>query len=153
MVAFRLPVAMLPRQKVTNVNPQDGDDPPSVRDITMHQQGAVNRCVNIKVLDGPGPGNASHEYQLSFYRAGDPGKTERVRLSFQNGPLREVGVNGLTNEALLAILIDRMHGFQAGKFRCGDNRVALEYLENALSALQRRTREREARGVEGTLQE
>ena len=74
-------------------------------------------------------------------------------VNFQNGPIKEIGVNGVTHEALLAIVIDRLRSFQAGPYSCRDNAIALTNLEDALMRLQRRTRERIARGVEGTLKQ
>ena len=72
------------------------------------------------------------------------------RIIFQHGPIYEVGVNGITNEILLAIVIDRLRGFQAGGLRCRENAVALTKLEEALMWLKKRTHERTVRGVEGT---
>ncbi len=75
-------------------------------------------------------------------------------LRFQNGPVKEDGngVNGITHEVLLAVLIDRIRGFQSGPWKCPENALALSYLEGALAALNARTKVREARGVEGTHQ-
>ncbi len=71
-------------------------------------------------------------------------------LKFQDGPIQcAEDYNGLTNEALLAVLIDRMRGFDKGPFRSRENSIALTHLEESLMWLQKRTREREARGVEG----
>jgi hypothetical protein len=71
-------------------------------------------------------------------------------IPFQNGPIKEVGVNGHTHEAYLAILIDRMECFQAGKYASHDNQMALDHLEEARMWLLKRTQERMNRGVEGT---
>lgn len=72
------------------------------------------------------------------------------RIIFQHGPIYEVGVNGITNEILLAIVIDRLKGFQCGEFACRENALALTSIETALLWLQKRTRNRAERGVEGT---
>jgi len=73
-------------------------------------------------------------------------------VTFQNGPIREAGVNGVTQEALLAIVIDRLESFQAGPFPSDQNAVALDHVKAALWHLKERTRMRLARGVEGTTQ-
>ncbi|VVQ17109.1 hypothetical protein PS914_05960 [Pseudomonas fluorescens] len=86
----------------------------------------------------------SHNYQHLI------DKQNEIDLVFQNGPISEVGVNGITHEALLAILIDRMEGFQSGPYASSDNAEALESMRTAQTALQRRTIERMNRGVEGT---
>lgn len=67
---------------------------------------------------------------------------------FQNGPVKEVGVNGVTNEALLAVLIHRTK-FLDAKFPCDENKRAIQHLEEALVNLEVRTARRIARGVEG----
>lgn len=68
---------------------------------------------------------------------------------FQNGPIAEVGVNSVTHEALLAIVIDRLRCFQAGQFACPENADALTHATEALEALKSRARNRMARGVDG----
>lgn len=106
--------------------------------------GAAGDVIKVQVLDEPGSGGACHQYVLGVPGVGD------THIQFQNGPIAEAGINGLTNEALLVVLIDRMRGFQSGKFACRENAVALTNLEQALMWLQKRTRERLLRGVEGT---
>jgi hypothetical protein len=128
---------------------------PNFRFITSHKEHPgdteLNQNLNIAVLDGPGPGNACHEYEISA--VGDNSQFPPVRIRFQRGPIKEIGlVNGLSQEVLTAILIDRLEGFQSGPYACDDNSEALKAYRVALAALQRRTRERQARGVEGTNQ-
>ncbi|RXT29358.1 hypothetical protein B5P46_11800 [Rhizobium leguminosarum] len=71
-------------------------------------------------------------------------------IYFQNGPINEVGVNGLTHEVLLAIVADRLRSFQAGPYSCKENACALTKIEEAQHWLQSRTLARMRRGVEGT---
>jgi hypothetical protein len=73
------------------------------------------------------------------------------RITFQNGPIKDSGVNGNTQEALLAILLDRLEGFQSGQYACHDNQMALDHLQITRLVLHKRTMDRTARGVEGTL--
>lgn len=75
-----------------------------------------------------------------------------THLPFQNGPLMENGINGITQEALLAVLIDRLEGFQSGQFKCHDNQMALDSIQSARLWLHKRTLDRLARSVEGTNQ-
>ena len=79
-----------------------------------------------------------------------PAPVEAIKINFQNGPVQEAGFNGVSNEALLEVLIDRMRGFQSGPFACRENACALTNLEQAQMWLQKRTRDRVAAGVEGT---
>ena len=131
-----------------------------MREITSHQVNPANDRLTIRVMDEPGSGGACHHYVISGFNTltnpsepfsalyGAPSRHSTVL--FQNGPINEVGVNGITHEALLAILIDRLEAFQRGPFANGYNRIALSSLRDAQDALQERTRERMARGVEGT---
>lgn len=104
--------------------------------------------LEIQVTDEPGAGGANHIY-LTRYNDKD-GEPQAQLVSFQNGPIKEAGVNGVTQEALLAIVIDRLRSFQAGPYSCRENAIALTHCEEALMWLQRRTVARIKRGVEGT---
>lgn len=133
-----------------------------MRQLTDHTVpgDSANHQLAVTVLDEPGQGNACHLYEIRNFDTGsNPGDVWKERygkasdhttLLFQNGPIKEVGVNGVTQEALLAILIDRLRGFQSGPYSCRENAIALTHIEEALMWLQRRTVERIKRGVEGT---
>ena len=123
-----------------------------MRTITDHKLNGLNDALEIKVLDFPGHGGACHQYSIAW---GDPGdvtghRSSKLLIDFQNGPMQEFGPNGISGEALLAIVIDRLRCFQAGPYACRENAVSLTKLEEALMWLQKRTRERLSRGVEGT---
>lgn len=117
-----------------------------MRKLTDHivEGDNANSQLEITVLDHPGAGGACHEYVISY------GPNDLAKVSFQNGPIAEVGVNGITHEALLAIIEDRLKAFQAGAFKSIHNEQALHHINMALFRLKERTRERIARGVEGT---
>ena len=116
-----------------------------MREIKSHKVEGVEDGLSVCALDEPGSGGASHRYCARGW-----GGT--VYLDFQNGPIGEAGPNGLTQEVLIAICIDRLEGFQSGEYACEENGVALRHLESALSVLKRRTEARLARGVEGTME-
>lgn len=133
-----------------------------MREITSHKVNGLNEALSIKVLDEPGSGGACHLYKIT---GADPdtnpseGKDyERYGRSafattmilFQNGPIAEAGVNGISQEALLAIVKDRLEGFQSGQYACDANQKALEAVNAAIHHLHSRTVERTERGVEGT---
>lgn len=115
-----------------------------MREITDHRVNPANDRIEILVVDEPGAGGANHEYDVVL-----PNR-RATRISFQNGPIAEEGVNGLTHEVLLAIVADRLRAFQAGPFACHENEVALTKIEEAMNWLHQRTRGRMERGVEGT---
>lgn len=139
-----------------------------MRNLTDHivEGDSANHQLTIEVTDAPGAGGANHRYEINGFDAthnasnppvlddeGDEKEAtgpRRLTVLFQNGPIKENGVNGVTQEALLAIVIDRLRCFQAGPFACQDNADALDYCKGALAMLQKRTKARIARGVEGT---
>lgn len=59
-------------------------------------------------------------------------------IRFQKGSTSQHGANGVTHEALLAILIDRLRGFQRGPSACPENAAALSKFEEALIWLRAR---------------
>lgn len=115
------------------------------REITSHNNEAIEITADER---NPDNGNASHVYTLRWHEADESGHD--VDIPFQNGPIKEVGVNGVTNEALIAIVVDRLECFQSGKHACRENALALTRLHEAQHWLEHRTRARVARGVEGT---
>jgi hypothetical protein len=113
--------------------------------LTDHKINPTNDKLEITHDDRSATyGNASHAYEIAI-----PGMPSCL-IGFQCGPIAEVGVNGVTDEALLAIVIDRMRGFQSGPFSCRENAVALTKMEEAMQWLHWRTRGRVERNVEGT---
>ena len=76
--------------------------------------------------DGTNPTN--HDFKI--YRSTDDKLMEDIH--FQQGPISEEGVNGILNEDLMMILIDRVESFQRSKLRCRENEIALQHLHEAL---------------------
>ena len=119
------------------------------RQLDDHKVNPANDKIVIEVIDEPGSGGANHQYQVRGYEAHDT-NADGVLIQFQDGPINEVGVNGLTHEVLLAIVADRLRSFQKGPFSTRYNALALTHIEEAQNWLNRRTLERMRRGVEGT---
>lgn len=136
-----------------------GAEPAARREIRDHKVGEVNDGITITVHDEPGAGGANHLYMVRGFdtstNKSDPfvarhgGPAKHATILFQNGGLKEAGINGVTHEILLAVVIDRLRSFQAGPFPNAHNQVALAACQEALGALKARTVERQARGVEG----
>lgn len=97
----------------------------------------------------PGAGNAFADYSVQL-----PGGTDDdislENIHFQHDTIPNVGVQGATNECLLAMVIDRLRCFQSSPLACDENKDALMLCERALAVLEERTAKRKARGVEGT---
>lgn len=122
-----------------------------MRDLNI----GTKRFTKVVVLDEPGQGGACHKHQIHIV---DQIKTDEVapdivgHVNFQNGPVKEFGINGCHQEDLLAIVIDRLESFQKGPFACRENALALTHIEEAMHWLNHRTKDRDQRGVEGTNQ-
>lgn len=105
----------------------------------------------VLALDQPGPGNAYHLYEI-VHNDGNMHAADEVlgRFKFQNGPIKEAGVNGIHNEDLLAIVAHRLECFQTSVFACSENGEALHHIQEAMKSLKSRTTRRVAEGKEGT---
>jgi hypothetical protein len=124
-----------------------------MKTLTDHKVNGLNEALVVKSLDAAGQGGANHKYSIAISRdSGVPITAEQGAwlLDFQNGPVQEVGINGISNEALLTIVIDRLRGFQSNVYACRENAFALMKLEEGMMWLHKRTRDRLNRGVEGT---
>lgn len=136
-----------------SVGPQQGPPLPPKPLITLskvnYHKVDDQDLVEIAIMDEPGPGGAHHSY-LIFW----PGARgiQSATIQFQKGPILENGVNGITNEVLLALVRHRLTCFQSGPFPNDYNAEALGHVKAAMEQLHARTRERRARGVEGKTQ-
>lgn len=122
--------------------------------LETHRTGSgLNAQMEVTALDEPDHdigGGARHRYLIEAKGAKAFRDSPFARISFQHGPPpKGHGPNGCTVESILAILIDRLQHFQAGKFRCRHNALALTKLEEAMHWLHARTQDRTSRGVEG----
>lgn len=117
------------------------------RKIMSHSINPANEKIDILVNDLPHQkSNANHRYSVLL------NGVETIAINFQDGPVQADGngVNGLTHEVLLAIVADRLRGFQEGPYACQENADALVHISHAIDRLHDRTKARMARGVEGT---
>lgn len=91
-----------------------------------------------------------HRYILDYFE--DKTKTGQVLQFIEKEQIDGAFVtvnDGTTNEEVLRVLIDRLHHLNS-KLPNHDTLAAITHLEDALGLLEKRTRERQARGVEGT---
>ncbi len=98
-----------------------------------------------------------HEMDENGMPAGGTTTGVGISISWQNGSLGR-GVdrkqpNGAFVEGVIAAAIDRLEWYQASKFKCRENALALTKLQEALHWLDWRTRRREQQGIEGTHRE
>lgn len=113
--------------------------------VTGHRTAVPTDPNNRLTVHGTeaGAGGAPTVYKISH--DGGPGHEELVFQTLDRA--------GLTNEALLAIVSDRLFNFQAGPYACAENGKALGHVNEALAALRKRTTRRHEAGLEGKLAE
>jgi hypothetical protein len=95
----------------------------------------------------------NHKYELANFEHPDqPGQVLQFIEKTRSGPDGELSTvnDGTTNEEVLTMLIDRLRGLDK-IMPSPQNKAAIGYLKDALQVLERRTTDRRARGVEGTI--
>ena len=131
---------------------------PRGREITKHKDGlgGLNDRVEVFAIDEPDHdvgGGACHHYRLSSYvdlPDGNAEATVQGDVVFQKGPLLEVGgVNGVSDDSLLAIVLDRLQSMQRGPFACMENDEAAKHVTLAMARMKQRRAQRAERGVLG----
>lgn len=97
--------------------------------------------------------NAPHTFEVrSVPQTGAEESEVLQTIHFQEGPILKSGVNGVSNEDLISMVICRLEHFNKSEYYCRENKEAITKLEEALLWLRKRTMGREARGVLGTYQ-
>lgn len=96
-----------------------------------------------------------HKYQVANFEDRTQGQTIQFiekTVTTTPGSSELVTVHdGTTNEELLSVLINRLE-FLKYKLPSRETAIALTHIETALLWLEKRTRDRQNRGVEGTHQ-
>lgn len=116
------------------------------REITSHHDGfGLNDNIKITADAKSGPGGASHTYVATV------DGEEVARIHFQEGPLKAEGSKaGISERALLMIILDRLQCFNEGQFRTRENAVAATNIEQGAMWLHARAMERARRQVLGS---
>lgn len=116
------------------------------RTLTDHHDGhGLNEKLLI-ISDAPDQSGAAHNYEIVY-----DGHGIVATIQFQKGPRNVDGSTpGITEAALLTVLIDRLRGFQTGPYPCRENEQILTELEGCLTWTKERAHARAARGVLGT---
>lgn len=74
-----------------------------------------------------------------------------IAFTLQNGPVKENGKNGCQVSTIIEAARAILEGLNK-EFSCRENAVAITKLDEALMWLEKRTKDREKRGVEGISQ-
>lgn len=123
-----------------------------MREIVSHRvlkaEDLLNSRIRLEVADDPDRDGINHKYQFFVYVNGEwtPCKGNSGKVDFHTGPLQNeagqsIPVNGVSDAALLSVLIDRLESY--GKSRNLSTRaksIALTHLQTALFWLQSETK-------------
>lgn len=121
-----------------------------MREVTYHRSSVKDLHSDIHIhANVVGVGGASTDYYVETKE-----KVVLSKLRFQDKLIEKLeDINGVTNEVLLAIVQDRLEGFQSGKFACEENNRALSLVKLALVELQQRSIRRSHQGLLGKHEE
>lgn len=75
-------------------------------------------------------------------------RSNTILFTIQNGPIKEVGVNGCQVDTIIEAAKLIILGLNKA-YPCDENSCAIAHLDSALVWLDKRKKEREKRGVEG----
>ena len=97
--------------------------------------------------------SGKHESDENGNPAGGTTTGIGISISWQDGPLGRGPTRreptGAFVEGVIAVAIDRLEFYQASKFKCRENSLAITKLQEALHWMVHRTLDREQRTVEG----
>lgn len=107
-----------------------------------------------EAVDSDSPVHKNRSKRFSEFYTSDEGNPtggrstgEGYGITWQNGVQEP---DGAILEDVIATCVDRLDFFQASKFACRENALAITKLQEALHWLNHRTVERRRRGVEGS---
>lgn len=118
------------------------------RRLEAHPPGHPCAGLIVESLDSCGPGDPGYLYRISGYDPRgnatgplcDPPTLDRLQLLFQRDDPAAVGLNGVTVEALLAIVEHRLRGWSGGLYPSEETTHALVKIQEAQLWLAARTR-------------
>lgn len=109
------------------------------RELTTHRVSGLNERLTVVSTDDVGPGGAFYDYCISIDHAPSHRPIDSCEIHFHKGDLAK-GANGISSEALLSIIEDRLTAFQSGPLACRENALALLHVQDARMCLQSRHR-------------
>ena len=83
--------------------------------------------------------------------SGEVVEKEFIRVVFQSGLPKDVGINGCRVEDVLQLALDRLEEYQNGPLACEENEQAMQGLAFSIRALEERIRRRQEQGVLNTM--
>lgn len=110
-----------------------------MRQLQNHKVGLLGSKIDVNV-DDPRVMGANTRYVATAPTADGEVISILTDVQFQDGPVADIGVKGISPQVLLAITQDHLAGLNSGEMGCHELRVALNHIHEALNALDARTR-------------
>jgi len=117
---------------------------PHTRFLNGHRVNRVNKQITIEV--GASPAAVPHHYELRYDGGREDGTLCQCTIDFHTATLWKGELTGITNEALLTILIDRFEQSQGSLQYSPDNDVVLQHLQSARLWIYKRALDRDSKG-------
>lgn len=89
---------------------------------------------------------------LAQASAGEIVEMPYLKVVFQKGFPRDVGINGVRVQDVIQIALERLELYQRGSLACIENDTAINALRCAIETLDERARRREEQGVLNTFE-
>lgn len=143
------------KAKAVPVKPAPKDIPASSEEYILLEHDLLTQNYTMIIHEADYKFNAPHHFKVIAAQPDTEGEHKGQNrviaiVNFQEGPVKENGVNGVANEDLLGMVLARLEGFQNSEYKCRENACAITKIEEALMWLRKRTNARVKRGVEGT---
>lgn len=114
-----------------------------MRSINRHKRGPLNEKIDLQAIDEAGAGGANRQYRIEYPVEGGSGGWN---IQFQLGDPQK-SINGVSNEVFLALLEDRLTGFESGELASVETVLARKLVTAALEVLKSRTSRRVQQGT------
>ena len=107
-----------------------------MREIVSHKAPGVNDWIRVETVDDPDKDGRCWKYQLYTRSYGGEFHKTSARIEFQQGevkPLEQGGLNGVSEESLLAVVVDRM----VGLLKVGEEEAQKAAISSATEAIKK----------------
>lgn len=117
-----------------------------MEELLGHEHPQAPTGVRVYRVDERNEHGVAHDYSIEYMT---PEGLRALTIHFQDGPFAD-GANGITDLALLSVLIDRFEGYLTGDIPHVTTNLVYDQLLSARFRMLGRITDRVERGVQGT---
>ena len=104
------------------------------KEVYTSSQGTIKAMATDQV----GRDGSHHHYKIAHAPTFGAPTIDLGIVKFQDGDPNQVGVNGVSDQAMLCIVADHLEGFERGPYACEANRQASYHIREAIRWLKQR---------------